>query len=144
MSTPLCGIWNQTQSKLEESIQSIKYSHQRDGVSSLLPKITLTKFCSARSMLPAPSPWSALVASRKMWWDRSRRVAAGRKERKQVLVASWWFGWKYSKSWRAGCCLILMRCGSAPLVHLLTQSSHWVTATAHYRVLFWPELAESC
>lgn len=67
-----------------------------------------------------------------------------RKERKQVFVASWRFGWKHRKSCSAGCCLILMHCGSSPLVNLLTQSCHWVTAMAHYSFLFWPELAESC
>lgn len=67
-----------------------------------------------------------------------------RKERKQVFVACWRFGWKHRKSCSAGCCLILMHCGSSPLVNLLTQSCHWVTAMAHYSFLFWPEPAESC
>lgn len=31
-----------------------------------------------------------------------------------------------------GFCLILIHYGRSPLVHLLIQSSHWVTAMAHY------------
>lgn len=89
----------------------------------------------AAPFMPAPSPWSAILATATLMQKVVLTVQTGPRgeaESEQVFVPSWWFRWKRRKSCSTGFCLILIHCGSSPLVHLLTQSSHWVTATAHY------------
>lgn len=113
----------------------------------LLPRITIpTKlgFACCVHCWPLCHPGLFGYVHEKVVKTVQRCREEARKERKRAFVASWRFGWKHRKSCSAGCCLILMHCGSSPLVNLLTQSCHWVTATAHYSFLFWPEPAESC